>query len=336
MKNLQSNFFTREYYLNHNTGWQLYGVVDDFKKHSVMYRTFMLNPSIVESAVDLGGGRGELTKYLSKLGVKTTYIDYSKDAVQLAKSYVDDDNVTFLNINCMDILDYFEESSIDLIVINQVFQYLNPVELSDLLSYISVILKPGARLVFNLPIPSLSLDNASVCQYHLSQLKSLAAKFFNYYEVFCWNGTIRSDLEERYHIYGFCVKEFEHSIAECNINLPLIIDRDCSGWVDLSMNLNANIDSRTLISIFINIKLLYDIKNIQLLVVGDANISSKPIWISLDVNDLRIGCNHVFLSLGMFNNSQLIQSLTHHRLIVRALADNSQMDMLVEKVVVYK
>ncbi len=102
--------------------------------------------------VDLGCGRGELVINCARLGAKTWGVDYSKDALVLAREGLTDEKFSKYknrmaiqrgNVQQLP----FADESIDLIYMLDIVEHLNPEELQSAFNEAWRILRPEGRLV---------------------------------------------------------------------------------------------------------------------------------------------------------------------------------------------
>lgn len=132
--------YTTDYYLNDCGGYAQWrrskGKVADPRLQAVAHVAMALcSPRHV---VDLGAGRGELTRIFAHQGVKVTSIDYSTDAVQLIEKTLDSESRTHVGIVCGSVLDsnsYGE--SYDLAVASDIVEHLSPAEVDLLYKIVS-------------------------------------------------------------------------------------------------------------------------------------------------------------------------------------------------------
>ncbi|HLE48706.1 MAG TPA: class I SAM-dependent methyltransferase [Patescibacteria group bacterium] len=86
MKRVEPNLYTKEYYLNDASGYEIFGKTFGKVIDVRLKKILDLIPLKVDQRIlDIGCGRGELALWMSKLtGGKVLGIDYSEDAIKLA------------------------------------------------------------------------------------------------------------------------------------------------------------------------------------------------------------------------------------------------------------
>ncbi|ADW16719.1 Methyltransferase type 11 [Desulfobulbus propionicus DSM 2032] len=148
--------YTTDYYLNDCGGYKEWrcskGERIDPRLQAVAHVGMTL--CIPHRVVDLGAGRGELTRFFAQQGAKVTSIDYSTDAVQLIKKTLDTEGRTNVNIVCGSVLDLnVYDENYDLAVASDIVEHLSPIEDDLLYKIISKKLKKnlGSLVVHSAP-----------------------------------------------------------------------------------------------------------------------------------------------------------------------------------------
>ncbi len=154
MKRVDPGVYTKDYYLNDCTGF------NEFKKsfgkileprfaEVIKYFDIKANTRIL----DIGCGRGEMVFYAAGEGAEAVGIDYSKDAIDLAKfaqkkQQKDIQNRTeffFMDAKKLE----FKNSSFDLIIMTDVVEHLYPEELELAFKEIKRVLRPKGKLIIH-------------------------------------------------------------------------------------------------------------------------------------------------------------------------------------------
>lgn len=97
-----------------------------------------------ERILDIGCGRGELARALAADGASVTAIDYSPEAVALARETVD---VPGVRIVCGDATQFTDEAGFDLAIASDVIEHLSTAELDQLYSNVSAMLRPAGSFI---------------------------------------------------------------------------------------------------------------------------------------------------------------------------------------------
>jgi 2-polyprenyl-3-methyl-5-hydroxy-6-metoxy-1,4-benzoquinol methylase len=148
--------YTAEYYLNDCGGHEHWkrsrGKFVDPRLQAVADVGMALcNPKKV---VDLGAGRGELTRLFAERGVHVTAIDYSEDAVKIIEKTLDGKFKENVSIACDSVLNpKVYSDNYDLAVASDIVEHLSPEEDDALYALVSEKLKPtnGTLVVHTAP-----------------------------------------------------------------------------------------------------------------------------------------------------------------------------------------
>lgn len=148
--------YTKDYYLKDCGGYEQWrrskGKSIDPRLQAVADVGMSLNSH--RRVLDLGAGRGELTRLFAKQGSEVTAIDYSKDAVELIKKTMGDSHNTNVNVICDSVLnpDIYDQSY-DLAVASDIVEHLSPEEDDALYNIVSEKLRhnKGALVVHTAP-----------------------------------------------------------------------------------------------------------------------------------------------------------------------------------------
>jgi 2-polyprenyl-3-methyl-5-hydroxy-6-metoxy-1,4-benzoquinol methylase len=138
--------YTTDYYLNDCGGYtqwrQSKGKVADTRLQAVADVGMAL--SSPGKVVDLGAGRGELTRIFAQQGVHVTSIDYSTDAVKLIEKTLEGDTRANVDIICGSVLnpEVYDERY-DLAIASDIVEHLSPEEDDILYEIVSRKLKPN-------------------------------------------------------------------------------------------------------------------------------------------------------------------------------------------------
>lgn len=151
MRRVNSSKYTRQYYLTDCTGFQefsqSYGKILEPRLKKIV--SFLrIKPGL--RVLDIGCGRGELVLWAAAQGAEAVGIDYSSEAIKLAKlarskqAKKIQERTKFLHMDAKK-LD-FDNGAFDLILLTEVIEHLYPEELKLILSKISKILKSDGLL----------------------------------------------------------------------------------------------------------------------------------------------------------------------------------------------
>ena len=154
MKRVDPRVYTKDYYLNDCTGFNefkiSFGKILELRfAELIKYFDIKANTRVL----DIGCGRGEMVFYAAGKGAEAIGVDYSKDAINLAKlaqkrQQKDIQNKTeffFMDAKKLE----FRSSSFDLIIMTDVVEHLYPEELELAFKEIKRVLKPKGKLIIH-------------------------------------------------------------------------------------------------------------------------------------------------------------------------------------------
>ncbi|MEA2720175.1 MAG: hypothetical protein QOJ39_2039 [Candidatus Eremiobacteraeota bacterium] len=99
-----------------------------------------------DRVLDVGCGRGELAYGFAAAGAAVTAVDYSADAIALARATAGGLPIRFV---CTDVTGFEDASGFDLAVASDVIEHLAPPELDALYQHLSTMLAPRGALVLH-------------------------------------------------------------------------------------------------------------------------------------------------------------------------------------------
>jgi len=157
-----NNFKTYDILKNHYDKYYFFrdcGGYESFKRtegqqldRRLLSICIITNPKRNEKILDIGCGRGELSHALSKNGTYVTGIDYSKDAIDIAKKTFCSDSNKYLNFICADFLECTFKTKFDRIIAADFVEHIEKTSLELALQKISSLLtKKGFFIVHTSP-----------------------------------------------------------------------------------------------------------------------------------------------------------------------------------------
>jgi|GEM_PF-1197798 len=151
MKSVNPALYTREYYLSKCSGYKEYKKFFGKNPEERLLRIAeFIKPASGMKILDVGSGRGELAILLAKQGARVCGIDYSRDAVSLARTALKKQkfdirkNVSFRLMNAKELK--FKPEYFDLVVSTEVWEHLYEAEKIKFLSEAKRVLKPNGRI----------------------------------------------------------------------------------------------------------------------------------------------------------------------------------------------
>jgi 2-polyprenyl-3-methyl-5-hydroxy-6-metoxy-1,4-benzoquinol methylase len=97
-----------------------------------------------DRVLDIACGRGELTRAFADDGAGVTAIDYSPDALELARETAGASGVRFV---CADVTSFDDPAGYDVAVASDVIEHLSPAEVDRLYGNVARMLRPAGSLV---------------------------------------------------------------------------------------------------------------------------------------------------------------------------------------------
>ena len=182
MKRVDPKVYTRDYYLNDCSGYV------DFKKSNGN----ILEPRLKEMAkfikiekntkiLDVGCGRGEMVIYCAKKGAESIGIDYSNDAIKLAKEYSSKQSNNIQKLISFKQMDAkklnFKDSYFDYVILTDVVEHLYDWELDLAIKEIKRVLKSDGILIMH-TAPNKNFNDYAY-KYYCYPVGTLIIKIWN-------------------------------------------------------------------------------------------------------------------------------------------------------------
>ena len=142
--------YSQSYYLSDCGGYQTFlktkGKQLDLRLNSVFLLACPQNDLHI---LDIGCGRGELPYALAKAGATVTGIDYSSEAISIAKNTFSHDSSLNINFICDDVLNYSFSSKFDRIILSDVVEHIEEPALQILLIRCRELLLANGSLIIH-------------------------------------------------------------------------------------------------------------------------------------------------------------------------------------------
>ena len=142
--------YSKSYYLSDCGGYQTFlktkGEQLDLRLASVF---LLAGPQKGLQFLDIGCGRGELSYALAKAGASVTCIDYSAQAISIAKNTFSQDTSLNLEFICADVLIHTFSSQFDRIILSDVVEHIEESALQILLMRCKELLSPDGLLIIH-------------------------------------------------------------------------------------------------------------------------------------------------------------------------------------------
>jgi ubiquinone/menaquinone biosynthesis C-methylase UbiE len=201
MKQVSPKVYNKEYYLNVCLGHE------EYKKNNggslnIKWEKLIENIPLRKgmSILDLGCGRGDLCFYLAKKGMYVRGIDYSADAIELAREQLKKQPLEIRNRIQFEKLDAkkinYKTSSFDAIISLDVFEHLFKEELELVMKKISQVLKKEGILLVHTETNRIYLDYTH--KYYSYPLDSFLTRIYNFFLNRNYKG-LPKDLRNSYH-----------------------------------------------------------------------------------------------------------------------------------------
>lgn len=151
MKSIPSTIYDRSYYLNVCLGSEQFKRSKGRKIHPNLIRLLKDLPITSETTVlDMGCGRGDIALYLARKAKRVIGIDYSKDAIELAKQAEKHfpsairKKTSFARMNVKRLA--FPENTFDLVISIDVLEHLHKNEVEQAMKELSRVIKNDGML----------------------------------------------------------------------------------------------------------------------------------------------------------------------------------------------
>ena len=163
MRSLSPRIYTRNYYLKASGNpFEFLRFVSKNKARKIEYFDSIIKNYEKLKVLDIGCGTGALDIYLAKKGANVVAIDYSKDAISLAKTNLAKETmdvkkkIKFLNIDIKKT--NFKNNFFDLVIAIDVFEHLYKEELEQIMKIISKSLRKDGLLLVHTEANKIYLD----------------------------------------------------------------------------------------------------------------------------------------------------------------------------------
>lgn len=163
MKQVSSEAYTKEYYLNHCLGFEEFQ--KRFGKQVIPRNKYLLSLIDVKKGMkllDIGCGRGDMTFYCASLGMECIGIDYAKEGIKLANTAKKKQDIPIQKRVSFSVMDAkkltFPDNEFDLIISVDVFEHMYKEELDTATSEIKRVLKPNGVLLVHTEFNKIYLD----------------------------------------------------------------------------------------------------------------------------------------------------------------------------------
>ncbi|MDD5135714.1 MAG: class I SAM-dependent methyltransferase [Candidatus Omnitrophica bacterium] len=147
--------YSRDYFLSDNEGFREYFAGLDNNMHAKFRSALEYGrPAKGDTVLDIGCGRGELVYYCARKGAKALGIDYSKDAVDIARETIaklPEDLRRLARAEIGDPVTYDFKDEYDVVFMIEIAEHMYDWQLEEAFRKIYKILKPGGRLVITTP-----------------------------------------------------------------------------------------------------------------------------------------------------------------------------------------
>ena len=164
------DMYTQDYYMNDCGGYDDFRNSDGTKIEQRLQDVYnLVNPDRTDRILDIGCGRGELSFALSASGADVTGIDYSADAIKIAKKTFGGkrDNLRYIQA---DIFQMDQLNTYDKIVMADVVEHIENDVLERIFEKIASVLSPKGVLVVH------TAPNKDYYDYHYPRMRQMASE----------------------------------------------------------------------------------------------------------------------------------------------------------------
>lgn len=185
--------YDRKYYLTDCGGWSDFAanrgrLLSDSRLITLLDLALMGNP---RRLLDLGCGRGEITRQAARQGCTVEAVDYSADAIAIALAAVNEEPAIShrVRFQCSDACTIELKEPVDAVVAGDIVEHLTPAELDEMYSRVARSLSPNGLFVVH------TAPNLWFYTYHYVRQRREAARLGLYLPP-----DPRTDYERRMHI----------------------------------------------------------------------------------------------------------------------------------------
>lgn len=190
---LLRDYYDRSYYLSDCGGYEAFSETNGTELDERLRAVYALvNPRKDKRILDIGCGRGELAYAISQSGALVVGLDYSKDAIEIAKKtfrQYPDGHLEFLT---SEVLDYKTDEKFDIIIASDIIEHIEQEILIKVLKKVSALLKEDGRFIIH------TAPNLLNYQYGYSKRRKLIKQAGSYIPA-----NPRSFYEDLMHINEF-------------------------------------------------------------------------------------------------------------------------------------
>lgn len=246
-KKVDPSIYTKEYYLNTCLGAEEFKKFHGSKIHPrAKYLLSLVNVKKGTKVLDLGCGRGDISLYCARLGANVVGIDYSKDAIILAKESLKKQDgeiqskVKFLLADALKV--ELKEDQFDLVICVDVFEHLYKYELEIVMDKISKILTKDGLLLVHTETNKLYLDYVHrFYTYPLSSFLIFINRIFNNSNYPGLPKDPRNEFHKAQHVneptYFYLKKLFDKYKFSGKIIQSLGLIKKIFSWKDIAYNI---------------------------------------------------------------------------------------------------
>jgi 2-polyprenyl-3-methyl-5-hydroxy-6-metoxy-1,4-benzoquinol methylase len=179
------------------------------------------------NVVDFGCGRGELSYQASLKGANVLGLDYSKEAVKLAKSLPKTTKGSLgFKLN-RELKIPIKNNSIDMIFFVDVLEHLYPKQLRVLLKEFYRVLKPGGKVIIHTAPNRLYYDVGY--PYYTRWISMLVNPFWKiiFRETLITNKILRTDYEREMHVNECTLGEVQQFFSDAKFKINAWLSSEC-------------------------------------------------------------------------------------------------------------
>ncbi|MDP2649504.1 MAG: class I SAM-dependent methyltransferase [bacterium] len=144
-KKVPPKFYDSKYYYQQCEGFPEFFEGKISKRFNPLYG--LIGKLRNETVLDIGCGRGEISSYCVQRGSKAYGIDYSKDAIKIAKKTFNKVNFKIMDASKLQFKDHF----FDKIILLDFVEHIYPKELLTILEEVKRVIKPNGIIIIHTP-----------------------------------------------------------------------------------------------------------------------------------------------------------------------------------------
>lgn len=147
---LLKGYYDNSYYMTDCGGYEIFSKTNGMQLDERLKVVYTLaSPKKEDTILDIGCGRGELAYALSLSGATVVGLDYSKDAINIAKKTFNSISGEHLEYIATDVAAYNTGKKFDIIIASDIVEHIEKNKLEKVLQKVNELLKEDGRVIIH-------------------------------------------------------------------------------------------------------------------------------------------------------------------------------------------